>query len=346
MNAATQFHGETGNGNYPDHGAVFFTEQGHGAPFLRFFNRHFLKGNGLGRQNLLIDYFFYFGQFFRGYLGEMGEVKMETVRAHIAAGLVHMIPQHLAQGCLQQVGSRMVPGNVRLADHVHFEGHFIAGGNGSFFYGACHIGHAIRQFFRFGNPQQPGRGFDDADVTQLAAPFRMEAGHVQDHRRVIAVGHRVHRLGVRRRIHLHNFTGMGGLVHFQFRRVQVPVIVNNRAAGFVVTGIPGHFALHFQRIGKAFFIQGHPGFFQNFRRQFLGEAESVGQFESDASVQFRFPFFFQPGDFPVQHFAAALQGFQETAFFHMDNFFNVVLFLADFRICVPVHAHYHIHGAA
>ena len=81
---------------------------------------------------------------------------------------------------------------------------------------------------------------------------------------------------------------MGGFIHFQPCHVQVPVIVQNRTSGLVVTGIPSHLALYFQGFRKTFFIQGHTVFFQNFRRQFLGETEGVGKFESNVSVQFSF----------------------------------------------------------
>ena len=164
MYAAAQFHREIRNGNDPHHGAVFFTEQRHGAALLCLFNRHFFKGYGLGRQNLLINHLLHLCQFFRRYLGEMGEVKVQTVRTYIAACLVDMAAQHTAQGCLQQMGGCVVTGNVGSPDSIHFIGHCVPDGNGALFHRTCHIGYAVRQFLCFGHPHQAGRCFDHTDI--------------------------------------------------------------------------------------------------------------------------------------------------------------------------------------
>ena len=139
---------------------------------------------------------------------------------------------------------------------------------------------------------------------------------------------------------------MGGFIHFQPCHVQVPVIVQNRTSGLVVTGIPSHLALYFQGFRKTFFIQGHTVFFQNFRRQFLGETEGVGKLKGNVPVQFSFASFLQFCNFNIQHVAAALQGFQETALFHVDDFLNIILFLTNLRIVVAVHGNHHIHRTA
>ena len=306
MHAAAQFHREFRNGDHTDYSAVFLTEQGHGAPLLRFFNRYFLKGNCFSSQDLLIHHFLNLSQLFRGHRREMGEVEMETVRAYITAGLVYMAAQYTAQGCLQQMGRRMIPGNVRLADGINFKGNFIAFCDGPLFHRTRHVCDAVRQLLRLGNPHHARRGFDDADVTQLSAAFCMERRHVQDHRRVLSVGNGLYRLGVGYRINLHYFACMGGFIYFQLSRVQVTVIVQYRASGLVVPGIPCHLALHFQGSGKALFVQGHAVLFQNFRSQLFGEAEGIGELEGNVTVQLCFARFLQFCNFHIQHVAAAL----------------------------------------
>ena len=87
-------------------------------------------------------------------------------------------------------------------------------------------------------------------------------------------------------------------------------------------------------------------FFQNFRRQFLGEAEGIGKLKGNVPVQFSPARFLQFCNFNIQHITAALQGFQEAALFHVDDFLNIILFLPDFRIMVAVHGNHHIHRAA
>ena len=164
MYAAAQFHREIRNGNDPHHGAVFFTEQRHRASFLCFFNRHFFKGYGLGRQNLFVNHLLHLRQLFRRYLGEVGKVKMQTVRTYIAACLVDMASQHSAEGCLQQMGSRMVTGNVGSPDSIHFIGHCIPNRNSTLFHRTCHKRYTVRQLFRLGNTHHARRCFNHADI--------------------------------------------------------------------------------------------------------------------------------------------------------------------------------------
>ena len=87
-------------------------------------------------------------------------------------------------------------------------------------------------------------------------------------------------------------------------------------------------------------------FFQNFRRQFLRETERIGKFESNVAGQFSPASFLQFCNLNVQHVAAALQGLQEAALFHVDDFLNIILFFPDFRIVIAVHGNHHIHRAA
>ena len=174
----------------------------------------------------------------------------------------------------------------------------------------------------------------------------MECRHIEDDGGVLAVGNGIDRLGVLHGIQLHDLAGMGAFVHLQGGSVQVAVVVDDRTAGFIVAGVTGAFALCLQLFRIAFLIHGEALFAQDFLGQFLREPERVGQFERGGPVQDRAAGLLHGGDFAVQQLAAALQRLQEAAFLHMDDFLDVVLLLADFRIGIAEHLHDDVYGAA
>ena len=95
MAAAAELHGEAGHGNHANNLAIFFSEERHSTLLLSFLNGQLFNLYALAGENLLINNAFYLGQLCLSNLGEMGEVKAQSIGANIAAGLVYMAAQHL-----------------------------------------------------------------------------------------------------------------------------------------------------------------------------------------------------------------------------------------------------------
>ena len=88
----------------------FFAEEGHGAHLLGLVQGHRLDLDLQRVEDLVVDDLLHLGQFLGGDGAEVGEVEVGDVGVLIGAGLMDMVAQHLAQGCLQQVGGGVVGG--------------------------------------------------------------------------------------------------------------------------------------------------------------------------------------------------------------------------------------------
>ena len=108
MGAATKFDGKARYINDSHPITILFAKHRHGAFFLRFVKRHFLFGDFDVVKNLLVHLAFNLAQLLRFNPLKMGKVKAQTVRAHIASGLAHMGAQHLPQGRVQKMRSRVI----------------------------------------------------------------------------------------------------------------------------------------------------------------------------------------------------------------------------------------------
>ena len=338
MAATAEFHGEVRNGNNANNIAVFFTEESSSTLLLSFLNRQLFNINSFASQHLLVDNSLYFLQLLSSYLREVGEVKTQTVRTNIAAGLVNMGTQNLFQSSMQQMGCGMVTSDIHLACLVYSKGNSVTYSNSAFGYGTDHNNSAVRQLFGNIYSDNAGRSGNSTDIAQLAAALSMESGNVADNSNISAVSSVFNRLCVMRRIHLHNLSFGCSFVNLQLSNIDAAGVINNRTTFFIVACFTRHFTLNLQRSVEAFFIHSHAGFFQNFFSQFPGEAKGIVQLESSCTVEHGFVFSLQLFNLLVQQLAALFQSAQEAGFFHFHNLFDEVSLLYQVGVSVTEHA--------
>ena len=144
----------------------------------------------------------------------MGEVEPETVRSHIAAGLVHMAAQHLFQGRMEQMGGRMVPGNVR--PRFRFTSNSTSSPTLRVPCSRFPAGWCSRPaVFGVGHVEDALVGYQPAGIPQLTAPFCMEGGVGEDHGQFIPTLGVLDGLGVVGRENGRHFPVFAGFVHSQ-----------------------------------------------------------------------------------------------------------------------------------
>ena len=338
MAAAAELHREVRNGNNTNDVAVFFAEERGCTLLLSFLNRQLFDVNSFASQHLLIDNSLYFLQLLSSNLREVGEVKAQTVRTNIAAGLVNMGTQNLFQSSMQQMGCGMVTRDIHLACLVYSKGNSVAYSNSAFGYGTDHNNSAVRQLFGNIYSDNAGRSGNSTDIAQLAAALSMESGNIADNSNISAVSSVFNRLCVMRRIHLHNLSFGCSFVNLQLSNIDAAGVINNRTAFFIVACFTRHFTLNLQRSVEAFFIHSHACFFQDFFSQFPGEAKGIVQLEGSCTVEHGFVFSLQLFNLLVQQLAALFQSAQEAGFFHFHNLFDEVSLLYQVGVSVTEHA--------
>ena len=108
VRAATEFDAEAGDGDDADLVAVLLTEERHRARRNRLLSGTHVGGNQRVLHDLLVDDSLDAQELVGRDRLEMLEVEAQAVRRDERAGLLHVRAEHLAQGRMQQVGSRVV----------------------------------------------------------------------------------------------------------------------------------------------------------------------------------------------------------------------------------------------
>ena len=157
MAATAELHGEAGNGNHAHNLAIFFAEERHRTLLLSFLNGQLFNFYALASENLFIYNAFNLSQLCLSNLGEMGEVKAQSIGTNIATSLVNMAAQNLLQSSVQQMGSSVVAGNIQLASLVNCKGNSIANVDNALGNLTHHDDSAVRQLFGGGNIDNTGR---------------------------------------------------------------------------------------------------------------------------------------------------------------------------------------------
>ena len=328
MAAATELHGEARNSNHTDNLAIFFAEESHSTLLLSFLNGQLFNLYSLASKNFFIHKSFYLSQLLLGNLGEMGEVKAQSIGTNIATCLVNMAAQHLLQSSVQQMGCSVVAGNIQLAGLVHCKGHSVAYIDHALGNLANHDDSTVRQLLGSGNIDDAGGAGNGAQIAQLAAALSMEGSHIADDSNLGAVISSFHRLCIMSRIQLHNSCRGSSFINLQGSNLNASGVVNNRTAFLVVASITSHLTLYFQSSIKASLIHGHALLFQNLGSQFPREAKGIVQLEGSSAIQLRLACFLQLGNFFIQEFAALLQGAQEAGLLHINNLLDIIAFFS------------------
>ena len=342
MATTAEFHGEFRNGYYANNVAIFFTEECGCTTFFSFFDGKFFNSNFFSCQDFFVNDCFYFFQFSFSYLGEVREVKTQTVGTNIGTSLVYMTTENLFQSSMEQVGCSVVTSDVVFTSILYSEGYFFTNIYNAFYNITNHDGSAVRQFFGYGYFDYAGRSSNGTDVTQLTAAFSVESSYVADNSNFSAVTSSFNGLCILCRIQAYDFTSGCSFVNFKVSYYYTVGVIDNRTACFVVACVTSHFTLNFESSVKASFVHGHAMFFENFSSQFPGEAKGVVQFESSCAIKNSAVGFFQFSDFFIQKFATLFQGTEEAGFFHFDNFLDVFAFFSQVGVNVTEHFDYDI----
>ena len=116
------------DGQNPHLVAVLLAEQGHGTAFDGVVELHDARRSRLVSENFRVDHRFDAADLFVGHRRVVREVEARLVGVHERPLLLHVRPQHLAQGPVHQMGGRMIAHGARAPLRVHSRHHLVANG--------------------------------------------------------------------------------------------------------------------------------------------------------------------------------------------------------------------------
>ena len=164
-----------------DNTAVLLAKQRHSAHLLGFLDRQILDGDRQSLVNLFIDAALNLSQLGGGHSAEMREVKVGNMVILIAAGLMHVLTQNLAQSLLQQMGSRVIAADSGAALLVNRGSDFV-----------IHVNRAVQQL----------TGMDKVALRGLFDLCDLQLGIAAD--QIAVVSNLTAHLGVERGVVQHN----------------------------------------------------------------------------------------------------------------------------------------------
>ena len=330
MAAAAEFLAESRNGDNPYDVAVFFTEQGHGAGFFCFFQRHFRNIHIGGFNDFIIHDLFHRSHLFGAERFRPGEIETELVRKNQGTGLVDLVAQDPAQCCLEHMGARVVSCQVFPAGTVYGNFYRFPFPDDPFGYGADDVDNAVRKLLRIFHGNHAFFAGNGAGVADLAAPFCMERVVFKNHGHFGAISGFTDFLTVLAEEEELRFSVFvfGG----QFGSVQFRGIRRSHFCGNLGPCCPGSFLLFRHGSFEALFIDGHALFLGDFIGQFPGETVGIIELEYLVSGEDGILFLFAVFQHFGQEVGTCIQGCMEPVFFHAGYLLNESLFIHQFRI--------------
>ena len=206
----------------------------------------------------------------------MGEVEAHVAVVDQLAGLLHVVPQDLAQGGLEQVGGGVVAHDGPAALAVHLGGDLVPQVQGAAFHHSPvqvdplvlgGVDHVHRDAFRL----------QRAVVSHLAAAFPVEGGGVQHHRDFRALSGALHPLAVLDDGHHFGLSlqlAVAGEDGLRQARGGGALALPGVGAG-VLPGAAGPLPLLLHQLAEALLVHGHPPLGENLLGQVQGEAVGV-----------------------------------------------------------------------
>ena len=333
VGAAAELHGVAlTHVHHPDHVAVLLAKESNGPFLLGLLNGQFLGDHVVALQNGLVDHGTDLGQLLRGQGGEVGEVKTQPVGLHQGAGLVDMVPQHGAQGLVQQMGGGVGPHNGRPAHRVHRSGDHIAHLQAPL--GELAIVHvfAALVLLHVGHLEQTALGAalgQGAMVGHLAAHLRIEGGAVQHHNGLHPGNDLIHQ-GVLRHNGQHLGSGEGGLgIAIKDRGGHLLAKLHTGPAQVPqgLSGLPGPDPLGLHLLVKARPVQGHPLVPDHLLGEVHREAVGVIELKGVAAGKLGLPLGLVLGQQLGENLHAPVDGFGKVLLLGADDFGDIVLLL-------------------
>ena len=185
MSAAAELGGPALDIDHADHLAVLLAEQSHCAQLLGFLNGHLLDGDVHGLVDLVVHDLLHAGQFLGRDSAEVGEVEVGDLSILIGACLMHMVAQHFAQSCLQQVGGGVVAGNGHAVFLIHLSGQVVAHLHDAAFQHAGVDIVALGGLLDIQHAQAAVSTAQHAVVGSLTAHLSVERGLIQHHQHAV-----------------------------------------------------------------------------------------------------------------------------------------------------------------
>ena len=126
MGTAAELGRKVSHANHTDLVAVLFSEQCLSAFLLRILDAHNLGLNRVSRLNLAVHEFLNLLDFRRGERRKVREIKAQSVRAHKASSLVHVVAEHLAKRLVEKVGAGVILCRIVTVCRIDFKGNGLA----------------------------------------------------------------------------------------------------------------------------------------------------------------------------------------------------------------------------
>ena len=126
MGTAAELGRKVSHANHTHLVAVLFTKQCLSACLLGIFDAHDLGLNRMSRLDFTVHKFLDLLDFLGRERRKVRKVKAQSVRAHKASGLIHMVAEHLAKRFVQQVGARVVLCRIVAVCRIDRKGYALA----------------------------------------------------------------------------------------------------------------------------------------------------------------------------------------------------------------------------
>ena len=179
MAAAAQLARELASLNDAHGIAVFLAEQSRDARLASGVERSLVRAHGNGVHDLLVCDALNLGQLLGRYALEVGEVKAQAIGANVAASLLHMVAQNLAQRRMEQMRAGMVARNALAAKLVDNRANGVAHVKLAFDDFHVVAGETLLGSLGIDDFSLEAFAFDNAGVAHFAAHFGVERSQAQ-----------------------------------------------------------------------------------------------------------------------------------------------------------------------
>ena len=154
--------------------AVFLAKQSRDARLASSIERSLIRAHGNGVHDLLVCDALDLSQLLGRYALEVGEVETQAIGSDVAASLLHMVAQNLAQRCMEQMRAGMVARNALAAKLVDNRTNGVAHMKLAFDDFHVVAGKALFGGFRIDDFSLEAFALDNAGVAHFAAHFGVE----------------------------------------------------------------------------------------------------------------------------------------------------------------------------